>query len=57
MAPGRDPCLTSTTEHRVEAGSEQAKNGEHRQAGWKNAPRVGEEPRESHCSTAPATHV
>ena len=41
MAPGRDPCLTSTTEHTVEAGSEQAKNGEHRQAGWKNAPRVG----------------
>lgn len=39
MAPGRDPC--STTEHTVEAGSEQAKNGEHRQAGWKNAPRGG----------------
>lgn len=41
MAPGRDPCLTSTTEHTVEAGSEQAKNEEHRQAGWKNAPRGG----------------
>lgn len=56
MAPGRDPCLTSTTECTVEAGSEQAKKNTDRQAG-KMLPGEAEEPRESHCSTAPATHV